>query len=345
MGSYIVVPLIDYIIHLVNTSKEPLNKRFLAAKFGTGLHGFLNSDGNFLVLAMAVMVFLHEDKNVVDIDFDLLDIRERLERELRGCKNREEGIETLKKAFRWAGGGSKEFDWQGEAKGLRLRGEDRKCILRPWATVWDMLAAMSMQDGPVQASETREKIKSKEERNEELLALRWHESDVEPPDGAHIVFIDESGIVDDDEYIDGRLKSGYDDWDEVLLWTLHPDDPSPAKAASSPGWLPLDAEHWPEEGALVVLSYPTGLGGSAYLTARCCGGVSDQYPFISTDAGISVQDIVECQCDSWLLISERQRGRKDDCEACKASHPQCNKCCKACDDPCNAAQWCRKDEK
>lgn len=86
------------------------------------------------------------------------------------------------------------------------------------------------------------------------------------------------------------------------------DDSLPTKAVSSPEWLPLDAEHWPEEGALVVLSYPTGLGGSAYLTARCCGGVSDQYPFISTDAGISVQDIVECKCDSWLLISERQRG-------------------------------------
>lgn len=88
------------------------------------------------------------------------------------------------------------------------------------------------------------------------------------------------------------------------------DDPKSAKAVSSPEWLPLDAEHWPEEGALVVLSYPTGLGGSAYLTARCCGGVSDQYPFVSTDAGVSVQDIVECQCDSWLLISERQRGEK-----------------------------------
>ena len=88
------------------------------------------------------------------------------------------------------------------------------------------------------------------------------------------------------------------------------DDPSPTKAASSPEWSPLDAEHWPEEGALVVLSYPTGLGGSAYLTARCCGGASDQYPFISTDAGISAQDIVECKCDSWLLISERQRGEK-----------------------------------
>lgn len=171
-----------------------------------------------------------EDEKYIEL---LGHIHERLERELRGCKNREEGIETLKKAFRWAGGGSKEFDWQGEAKGLRMCGEDRKYILRPWATVWDRLAAMSMQD-----------------------------------------------------------------------------DPAPTKAVSSPEWSPLDAEHWPEEGALVVLSYPTGLGGSAYLTARCCGGVSDQYPFISTDAGISVQDIIECQCDSWLLISERQRGEK-----------------------------------
>lgn len=88
------------------------------------------------------------------------------------------------------------------------------------------------------------------------------------------------------------------------------DDPSPTKAVSSPEWSPLDAEHWPEEGALVVLSYPTGLGGSAYLTARCGGSASDQYPFVSTDAGISVQDIVKCKCDSWLLISERQRGKK-----------------------------------
>lgn len=245
-----------------------------------------------------------EDEKYIEL---LGHIRESLERELRGCKNREEGIETLKKAFRWAGGGSKEFDWQGEAKGLRMCGEDQKYILRSWATVWDMLAAMSMQDGPVQASKTREKAKSKEERNEELLALRWYESDVEPPDGAHIVLIDETGLVDDDEYIGGRLKSGYNDWDEVLLWTLHPDDPAQDKAASSPEWLPLDAEHWPEEGALVVLSYPTGLGGSAYLTARCGGGANDQYPFISTDAGISVQEITDCQCDRWMRINEFAR--------------------------------------
>ena len=248
-----------------------------------------------------------EDEKYIEL---LGHIHESLERKLRGCKNREEGIETLKKALRWAGGGSKEFDWQGEAKGLRMCGEDRKYILRPWATVWDMLAAMSMQDGPVQASKTREKAKSKEERNEELLALRWYESDVEPPDGAHIVLIDETGLVDDDEYIGGRLKSGYNDWDEVLLWTLHPDDPAQDEAASSPEWLPLDAEHWPEEGALVVLSYPTGLGGSAYLTARCGGSASDQYPFVSTDAGISAQEVVDCKCDSWLPISERQREKK-----------------------------------
>lgn len=174
-----------------------------------------------------------EDEKYIEL---LGHIRESLERELRGCKNREEGIETLKKAFRWAGGGSKEFDWQGEAKGLRMCGEDRKYILRPWATVWDMLAAMSMQDGPVQASKTREKAKSKEERNEELLALRWYESDVEPPDGAHIVFIDENGVADEDVYVSGRLESGWADWEEVVLWTLYPDDPAQPETVGEPEW-------------------------------------------------------------------------------------------------------------
>lgn len=85
------------------------------------------------------------------------------------------------------------------------------------------------------------------------------------------------------------------------------DDPEQDKTVILPGWSPLDAEHWPEEGALVVLSYPTGLGGSAYLTARCCGGADDQYPFISTDAGISVQEITDCQCDRWMRINEFAR--------------------------------------
>ena len=33
-----------------------------------------------------------------------------------------------------------------------------------------------------------------------------------------------------------------------------------------------------------------------------------------------------------------------DCDYCKAAHPNCDKCCKACDEPCNAAQACKKDE-
>lgn len=31
------------------------------------------------------------------------------------------------------------------------------------------------------------------------------------------------------------------------------------------------------------------------------------------------------------------------CEHCKAAHPECDKCCKTCDDHCNAFQLCRKE--
>lgn len=251
-----------------------------------------------------------EDKKYIEL---LTYMRDSLEQTLRDCADRQAGILALKTRFRWAGGGSSEGGFNGTSKGLELYGEDGKRILRPWATVWDMLAAMRLQDGPSPSSKMakapRETVEPRCGEGETPLSLVWHESGVKPPEGAHIVFIDVDGVADEDVYVSGRLKSGWaDDWGEVVLWTLYPDDPSPTKAVSSPEWSPLDAEHWPEKGALVVLSYPTGLGGSAYLTARCCGGVSDQYPFISTDAGITVQDIVECKCDSWLLISERQRG-------------------------------------
>ena len=78
----------------------------------------------------------------------------------------------------------------------------------------------------------------------------------------------------------------------------------------APEWLPLDAEHWPTEGALVVLSYETVLGGSSYLVARCAGGADDEYPFISTDAGTTVDDIVECRCDRWMPLAECGRGKE-----------------------------------
>ena len=92
------------------------------------------------------------------------------------------------------------------------------------------------------------------------------------------------------------------------------DDPAPKPPTlfsvdlCSPVWQPLDAAHWPEEGALVVLGYETGLGGSSYLVARCAGGADDEYPFISTDAGTTVDDIVECRCDRWMPLAECRRG-------------------------------------
>lgn len=95
------------------------------------------------------------------------------------------------------------------------------------------------------------------------------------------------------------------------------DDPLPPRDEwragvdlAAPEWLPLDAEHWPEKGALVVLSYETGLGGSSYLVARCAGGADEEYPFISTDAGTTVDDIVECRCDRWMPLAECGRGKE-----------------------------------
>lgn len=94
------------------------------------------------------------------------------------------------------------------------------------------------------------------------------------------------------------------------------DDPAPKPPTlfsvdlCSPVWQPLDAEHWPTEGALVVLSYETGLGGSSYLVARCAGSADEAYPFISTDAGTTVDDIIECRCDRWLPLAECRRGEE-----------------------------------
>lgn len=252
-----------------------------------------------------------EDEKFVEL---LTNIRNRLEQPLRGYSDRQAGILALKKEFLWSGGAGSWGGYNGTPKGLELYGEDKKRILRPWATVWDMLAAMRLQDGPAPTSKAaeapRKKAEPKKGAEEAPHALAWHESDVEPPEGAHIVFIDENGVADEDVYVGGRLKSGWAGWEEVVLWTLHPDDPAQPEAASEPEWQPLDAEHWPEEGELVVLSYETGLGGSSYLVARCAGGADDEYTFISTDAGTTVDDVIECQCDLWLPLAECRRGEE-----------------------------------
>ena len=80
----------------------------------------------------------------------LTHMRDSLEQTLRDCADRQAGILALKNRFRWAGGGSSEGGFNGTSKGLELYGDDGKRILRPWATVWDMLAAMRFQEAPAQ---------------------------------------------------------------------------------------------------------------------------------------------------------------------------------------------------
>lgn len=168
-----------------------------------------------------------EDEKYIEL---LTYMRDSLEQTLRDCADRQAGILALKTRFRWAGGGSSEGGFKGTSKGLELYGEDGKRILRPWATVWDMLAAMRLQDGPAPSSKAakapREIVEPRCGEGETQLSLVWHESGVKPPEGAHIVLIDENGVVDEDVYVSGRLESGWADWEEVVLWTLHPYDPT-----------------------------------------------------------------------------------------------------------------------
>lgn len=173
-----------------------------------------------------------EDEKYIEL---LTHMRDSLEQTLQNCADRQAGILALKNRFRWAGGGSSEGGFDGTSKGLELYGDDGKRILRPWATVWDMLAAMRLQDGPAPTSKAAEappkKAEPKSRAEETPIALAWHESDVEPPEGAHIVFIDENGVADEDVYVSGTLKSGYAEWDEVVLWTLYPEEPAQSEAA------------------------------------------------------------------------------------------------------------------
>lgn len=62
-----------------------------------------------------------EDEKYIEL---LSHARETFVQELRGCKDRQEGILKLKSKFRWAGYSSNAFGWQGDAKGLVLHGED-----------------------------------------------------------------------------------------------------------------------------------------------------------------------------------------------------------------------------
>ena len=105
-------------------------------------------------------------------------------------------------------------------------------------TTMDYLCGLT--DDPAPSGEAAKVLcknpESKGNADETPVALAWHEADVEPPEGAHIVFIDETGVADEDVYVGGRMKSGFADWEEVVLWTLYPDEPAQPETAGEPEW-------------------------------------------------------------------------------------------------------------
>lgn len=92
------------------------------------------------------------------------------------------------------------------------------------------------------------------------------------------------------------------------------DDPAPSPVPAQ--WQPLDEEHWPAEGQLVVIAYDNPLGGTCYETARCVGNYHDLYPFEDTDVGCELDEPShgEYDCGYWwipLPVKEDQHESDD----------------------------------
>lgn len=84
------------------------------------------------------------------------------------------------------------------------------------------------------------------------------------------------------------------------------------ETAPATPWKPLDRDHWPKEGTLVVLRGKTNLEGWIYQAAHCIGSPDDQYPFedaldhLDLDANDELLDF-----SSWMTLIEED----DDAEA------------------------------
>ena len=79
------------------------------------------------------------------------------------------------------------------------------------------------------------------------------------------------------------------------------DDPCPK---SGEPWQPLDAEHWPPEGSLVVLSGVNSIFGMQYQIARCVGAAFEEAPFVDPNDDLTCEDIDKM--DRWMLLAERE---------------------------------------
>lgn len=61
-------------------------------------------------------------------------------------RNKRERVDWMKKKFHWSGRACGEYDWQGESKGLLLRGHLGDYVSRTWSDVYDMLCSIALRD-------------------------------------------------------------------------------------------------------------------------------------------------------------------------------------------------------
>lgn len=87
-----------------------------------------------------------------------------------------------------------------------------------------------------------------------LPCAAWFTSDVRPPDGARIIAQDKDGYCEEAQFLGGELDDySVVSWDEVVRWTLHPNDEAYTAPAPQPApiWHPYPAER-PAEGQMVL---------------------------------------------------------------------------------------------
>lgn len=152
--------------------------------------------------------------------------------------------------------------------------------------------------------------------------------------------------VDDDENVLRLLGIGRDeriqadmDLDDVLnLFKVY--DTEPEKVLLATAFDARDGEmagYWNSR-------WNTKKGGCDYI--HSANENLDETYALLTALGYEMSDEERALQDgTHQLFAVYGSGSKADtpCDKCKAAHPECDKCCKTCDDHCNAFQLCRKE--
>lgn len=97
-----------------------------------------------------------------------------------------------------------------------------------------------------------------------------------------------------------------------------------------------------QSGLTVASNGPTG---ASKFVHRKNDDLDSTYELLTALGYEMADDEKALQDGTHQLFAVYGSGSKADtpCDKCKAAHPECDKCCKTCDDHCNAFQLCRKE--